>query len=48
MPQARRSIERLAELDVDVLVMSHFRARRGAVQAELAALAGRWTDRASA
>jgi glyoxylase-like metal-dependent hydrolase (beta-lactamase superfamily II) len=48
MARARRSIQRLAELDVDVLVFSHFGARRGAVQTELAALAGRWAEKVSA
>jgi hypothetical protein len=48
MVRARRSIRRLAELDVDVLVFSHFGTRRGPVQTELAALAGPWADRVSA
>jgi glyoxylase-like metal-dependent hydrolase (beta-lactamase superfamily II) len=48
MAAARRSIERLAEFDVDVLVFSHFRVRRGGVQAELAALAGRWAEKVPA
>lgn len=48
MALARRSIARLAEFDVDTLIFSHFRPRRGRVQAELEALAGRWTERMSA
>lgn len=48
MSRARRSIRRLAELDVDVLLLSHFRARRGRVQAEIAALADRWPEKVPA
>ncbi len=39
MPRACRSIGRLSQLDVDLLIFSHFRCRRGAVRRELAALA---------
>ena len=48
MAAARRSIARLAQLDVDVLVFSHFRVRRGAVRAELAALADRCAEQVPA
>jgi glyoxylase-like metal-dependent hydrolase (beta-lactamase superfamily II) len=43
MAQAHRSIARLAQLDVDVLVFSHYRARRGPVRWELNELADRLT-----
>src|SRR5690242_1566266 len=39
--QAQRSIERLAGLDLDVLIFSHYRARRGALGWELGELARR-------
>ena len=38
---AQRSIERLAGLDLDVLIFSHYRARRGALGWELGELARR-------
>lgn len=41
MAAAQRSIARLAELDVDVLLFSHYRARRGRVRGELMELADR-------
>jgi glyoxylase-like metal-dependent hydrolase (beta-lactamase superfamily II) len=41
MGQALRSIARLADLDVDVLIFSHYRPRRGRVRWELTELAGR-------
>lgn len=48
MARARLSVERLAQFDVDVLVFSHFRVRRGRMQAELAALAGRCAEKVPA
>ena len=41
MEQAVRSIARLAELDVDTLIFSHYRPRRGRVRWELTELVGR-------
>jgi glyoxylase-like metal-dependent hydrolase (beta-lactamase superfamily II) len=41
MALAYRSIARLADLDVDVLIFSHYRPRQGRVRLELAELAGR-------
>jgi glyoxylase-like metal-dependent hydrolase (beta-lactamase superfamily II) len=41
MSQAQRSIARLAELDVDALLFSHYRARRGRMRWELLELVDR-------
>lgn len=41
MAAAKRSIRRLAEIDVETLVFSHYRPRHGSMQRELAELAAR-------